>query len=368
MGRRSSTTEGELVDRRHRHRARPTPTSCGWAPARTTTARARRGATASTSPPTAAAPGRTWASRDSRHIARIIVDPVDLDVVYVAALGDLWGAGGERGVYKTTDGGADLEAHAVRGRRHRRHRAGDGSVEQQGALRRHLPAAPRQWGIQRRRPGQRASGSRPTAGATWTKLDERHPGRAEGPHRPRRLSHATRTSLYARIEHATESGVYRSDDAGATLAQAERRQPAPDVLQPDPHRPATTTRASTCSACQLHVSDDGGKTFRDDGAERIHVDHHAMWINPANPNHMIDRQRRRRRHLATTGRDLGLAAQHDLRRSSTTSSFDMQTPYHVCGGLQDNNTWCGPSAVRSRQRHRQRRLVHHQRRRRLRSR
>jgi hypothetical protein len=53
---------------------------------------------------TAVRAGKTWGS-ESKHIARIIVDPVDNDVVYVAALGSLWGAGGERGVFKTTDGG-----------------------------------------------------------------------------------------------------------------------------------------------------------------------------------------------------------------------------------------------------------------------
>ena len=96
----------------------------------------------------------------------------------------------------------------------------------------------------------------------------------------------------------------------------------------------------------LHVSDDGGKTFRDDGAERIHVDHHAMWINPANPRHLI------------IGNDGGVSISHDrsatwvwlpnlLGAQAYHVEFDMQSPYHVCAGLQDNNTWCGPSAVRT---------------------
>jgi hypothetical protein len=96
----------------------------------------------------------------------------------------------------------------------------------------------------------------------------------------------------------------------------------------------------------LHVSDDGGRTFRGDGAARIHVDHHAMWINPKDPRHII------------IGNDGGVSISHD--RSATWAwmpnvlgaqayhvEFDMQTPYHVCAGLQDNNTWCGPSAVRT---------------------
>ncbi len=96
----------------------------------------------------------------------------------------------------------------------------------------------------------------------------------------------------------------------------------------------------------LHVSDDGGRTFRGDGAERIHVDHHAMWINPRDPRHII------------IGNDGGVSISHDRSRTwvwlpnllgaqSYHVEFDMQTPYHVCTGLQDNNTWCGPSAVRT---------------------
>ena len=96
----------------------------------------------------------------------------------------------------------------------------------------------------------------------------------------------------------------------------------------------------------LHVSDDGGRTFRDDGARTIHVDHHAMWINPANPKHLM------------IGNDGGVSISHDrsatwvwlpnlLAAQAYHVEFDMQSPYHVCAGLQDNNTWCGPSAVRT---------------------
>jgi hypothetical protein len=97
---------------------------------------------------------------------------------------------------------------------------------------------------------------------------------------------------------------------------------------------------------QLHVSDDGGKTFRDDGARNIHVDFHAMWIDPNNSSHVM------------IGGDGGVGISYD--RSETYVwlnnlpvsqfyhvAYDMRSPYTVCGGLQDNNTWCGPSAVRS---------------------
>jgi hypothetical protein len=93
------------------------------------------------------------------------------------------------------------------------------------------------------------------------------------------------------------------------------------------------------------VSDDGGKTFRS-LEEKIHVDYHAMWIDPADPEHLI------------IGGDGGVGISRDKGAKWMWLphipvgqfyhvSYDMQTPYHVCGGLQDNNTWCGPSQVRS---------------------
>jgi hypothetical protein len=96
---------------------------------------------------------------------------------------------------------------------------------------------------------------------------------------------------------------------------------------------------------QIHISDDGGKTFIENGA--LHSDHHAMWINPANSNHIID------------GTDGGIGISYDKGKTWEAVynmdlgqfyhvAYDMQTPYHVCGGLQDNYTWCGPSQVRSR--------------------
>jgi hypothetical protein len=97
---------------------------------------------------------------------------------------------------------------------------------------------------------------------------------------------------------------------------------------------------------QLHISDDGGKTFRNDGAQKIHVDFHAMWINPANSNHTI------------IGGDGGVGISYDKSKTYVWLknmplgqfyhvSYDMKRPFTVCGGLQDNNTWCGPSSVRS---------------------
>jgi hypothetical protein len=96
---------------------------------------------------------------------------------------------------------------------------------------------------------------------------------------------------------------------------------------------------------QLHISDDGGKTFRDDGAPNVHLDHHAFWVNPANSNHLID------------GNDGGTWVSYDRAKSWEhlnnyaigqfySVAVDMQKPYFIYGGMQDNASWGGPSAVR----------------------
>ena len=151
--------------------------------------------------------------------------------------------------------------------------------------------------------------------------------------------------LYARVEHETESGVYRSDDGGANWRKLSSENPRPMYFSQIRIDPQSDSRIYSLGV-SLHVSDDGGKTFRADGAERIHVDHHAMWINPANPKHVI------------LGNDGGVSISYDhsatwvwlpnlLLAQAYHVEFDMQSPYHVCAGLQDNNTWCGPSAVRT---------------------
>ena len=150
--------------------------------------------------------------------------------------------------------------------------------------------------------------------------------------------------MYARIEHQAESGTYRSDDAGLTWRKMSNVNPRPMYFSQVRVDPTNDLRVYVLGV-QLHISDDGGKTFVENGV--LHSDHHAMWINPANPDHIID------------GNDGGVGISWDKGRTWEGIynmdlgqyyhvGYDMETPYNLCGGLQDNYTWCGPSAVRSR--------------------
>ena len=290
--------------------------------------------------------GRTWKNmglRASKQISKVIVDPVDFSVVYVAALGDLWAAGGERGLYKTTDGGLTWNRTLFVD-----DDTGVTELVMDPQNNKTLYAATyqrrrMQWGMNGGGPGS-AIWKSSDAGQTWSKLEN---GIPSGPKGRIGLDVYRRNPnvLYARVEHPTESGVYRSDDAGASWRKMSDTNPRPmyfGVIKIDPQ----TDSRIYVPGVSLHISDDAGKTFRADGAERIHVDHHALWINPRDPRHLI------------IGNDGGASISHDrsetwvwlpniLGAQAYHVEFDMQTPYHVCAGLQDNNTWCGPSAVRT---------------------
>jgi hypothetical protein len=129
------------------------------------------------------------------------------------------------------------------------------------------------------------------------------------------------------------------------LAEGEQPEPAADVLQPGAHRPQRSRDRCTTPASACHQSLDGGKSVHTDIAASTHDDVHAIWINPANSNHIL------------IGNDGGLAVSWDQAKTWNFVpnlpvglfyhvSVDMATPYNICGGMQDNYSWCGPSAVR----------------------
>ena len=304
--------------------------------------------------------GRTWIHlglEETHHISRIQVDPGNPDVAYVAAVGHLWGSNPERGVYRTKDGGETwdlvlyLDEHT-----------GAIDLAMDPADPKTLFAAMYQrqrkaWGFNGGGPG---SGLYRTTdgGDTWTKLagglpegdlgrigidiyrrdgnlvmaiveaDKRAPeqvdpvgGRAEDPDRP--------------------TGVYRSTDRGETWTQVSPTNNRPmyySQIRIDPNDPERVYLGGR----DLYRSSDGGKTFTADAASEVHPDHHALWINPANSDHLI------------LGGDGGVAISwnrsdtwRQLRNLPLAQFYEIDVddrdPYHVCGGLQDNGSWCAPS-------------------------
>ena len=163
-----------------------------------------------------ARPGSAWGSSSSEHIQNIVVDPRNSNVVYVTAIGPLWSSGGDRGLYKTTDGGQTWKAVLTHQRRHRRHRSADGSEESRRAVRRRLSAAPRRRPDDRRRPRERplqVDRRRPD-------LDEAHQGAADRRTRP----HRSRASTGENPQHGLRAGRPRSS---VRAGSSDRTMPAP---------------------------------------------------------------------------------------------------------------------------------------------
>ena len=289
--------------------------------------------------------GRTWKHMglaDTRHIARVIVDPVDHDVVYVAALGHLWGSNKERGIYKTTDGGMTwtnvLFVSEDTGATELVMDPSNNKVLYATTYQRRRAT----WGFNGGGPGSAVYKST-DAGRTWTKLTN---GIPPGPLGRIGLDVYRKDPrvVYARIQHETESGVYRSDDGGASWKKMSAVNPRPMYFSQIRVDPNDDHRIYVLGV-QIHISDDGGKTFIENGT--LHSDHHAFWINPANSNHVM------------TGNDGGIGVSWDRgvkwdfidnmpAGQFYHVSYDMETPYNVYGGLQDNYSWGGPSAVRGR--------------------
>ncbi len=287
--------------------------------------------------------GRTWVQKglqETRHISRIQVHPRDPDVAYVAAVGNLWKESPERGVYKTIDGGDTwqlvLYLDPNTGAIDLAMDPSDPNTLFAAMYSRRRTA----WGFNG---GGRGSGLYRTVdgGANWTRLDH---GLPEGELGRIGLDIYRRDGnlVFATVEaRSGQTGVYGSTDRGDTWEKLSDNNPRPmyfSQIRVDPNDP----KRIYVGGQNLMRSDDGGKTFTDDGAQNVHSDHHALWIDPGNSNHLL------------LGSDGGVSTSFD--RSETWRfynnlpiaqfyeiGFDYRSPYWVCGGLQDNGTWCGPT-------------------------
>jgi hypothetical protein len=303
--------------------------------------------------------GLTWKPMGlerSGAIGRIIVHPTNPNIVYVAALGQIWGPNPERGLYKTSDGGQTWQLVKFIS-----DKAGFVDLAMDPANPDVLFAA--SW-ERVRGPYFLKSGGPGSAfwkttdgGRTWTEVKGRgFPATEKG-----RIGLAIAPSdakvIYALVEAAPPSGkgdgcrasgaggcgLYRSQDGGATWEWMNGNDVRPfyySQVRVDPKDPNRVYWSST----PVNYSSDGGKTIGN-ATVGIHVDHHAMWIDPTNPNHFI------------VGNDGGIAITWDKGGTYDfpnvlplgqfyNISYGMEFPYRVCGGLQDNGSWCAFSRRR----------------------
>jgi photosystem II stability/assembly factor-like uncharacterized protein len=322
----------------------------------------------------------------AKAINRIVIDPRENNIVFVAVTGSLWGPGSERGIYKTVDGGKTWKQTL---------KVDDDTGANEVAMDPSNSQILYATMYQRRRTQCCFNGGGPGSGIfkstdggeTWTKLKggvldselgriaidvyRKRPniiyaliegptqatggrgGRGAGPPGeegpggtpavPQEAPGGGRGAASGAV-NTSPTGMYRSDDAGATWRKVNNANPRPmyfSQIDIDP----TDDEVVYLGGVGLHQTLDGGKTIATDVAEPIHDDVHAIWINPTNPLHVL------------IGNDGGLAVSYD--RAKTWAflpnlpvglfyhvSYDMAIPFNVCGGMQDNYNWCGPSEVR----------------------
>jgi len=317
--------------------------------------------------------GKSWTNvglKDSQHIGRIRIDPRNPDVVYVAALGHVWGPNKERGVFKTMDGGltwtTSLFVNQDTGAVDLAMDPGDSNTLYAAAyeVRRDGFAGgnpAKQWG-----PGS-AIYKTSDGGRNWKKLMQ---GLPPGPLGRIGLGIAASNPavIYAVVQTETtapateggegdapplpapstapktmrDGGVFRSDDRGETWKWVNPVNNRPFYYSQVRVDPENENHLYVLGASNSE-SDDAGITFRN-VTENIHVDHHALWIDPKNPRHQID------------GNDGGVyitwdgGKSWDFQNQMALSQMysvdvDMRKPYFIYGGSQDYCSWAGPSAT-----------------------
>ncbi|HEY9113443.1 MAG TPA: hypothetical protein VIN10_02010 [Bacteroidales bacterium] len=287
--------------------------------------------------------GESWTNmglKESRQIGEILIDPRNSNVVYVAAEGSAWGPGGERGVYKTTDGGKTWECVLTisenTGVANLSFEPGNPDVIYAGAEQRRRTQFGKIGG------GPESAFYKTTdAGKNWEKLTNGIPGDDKGGMEIV-VSPADPNIVYAMFEATENGGTYRSDNRGASFTKVSDHFSSGQYYSElicDPKNPYKLYSVETVT----QVSEDGGKTWRALGNKDRHVDDHAMWINPEHTDHFF------------IGGDGGVYESYDAAKTfifKTTlpvTQFyrlnvdDTEPFYWIYGGTQDNNSIGGPT-------------------------
>jgi photosystem II stability/assembly factor-like uncharacterized protein len=292
--------------------------------------------------------GKTWTNvglKTSEHIGRIAIDPKNSNTVYVAAQGPLWGPGGDRGLFKTTDGGKTWKNIL---------NISENTGVTEIVIDPQNPETLYAASYQRRRHmwtlidgGPESAIYKSTdAGATWSKLKAGLPTTDLG-RIGLAISPVNSNVIYATVEAADrKGGIFRSNDRGGSWERRNEFDTTAMYYSRIVADPKDVDRIYIMNVF-LMVSDDGGRVLRRLGEKSKHVDNHDIWINPNNTDHYL------------VGCDGGVYESHDRGANwdfksnlPVTQFYDVTTDnatpfYNVYGGAQDNFSFGGPSRTRN---------------------
>ncbi|MEM8963008.1 MAG: glycosyl hydrolase [Acidobacteriota bacterium] len=289
--------------------------------------------------------GASWENvglGESEHIGKILVDPRDSNVVWVAAQGPLWKSGGDRGLYKTIDGGENWEQVLF---------ISDDTGISDIAFDPRDPDTVYAAAYQRRRHVWTLINGGPEAGihkttdggANWREINKGLPGGDRGrigiavaPTRP--------DTVYAMVEaEGDKGGFFRSTDRGESWhKQNGYFSGSPQYYQEifvDPHNADRIYSMDTF----WQVSEDGGKSWRSAGELHKHVDSHALWIDPDDPDHILNGNDGGVYETWDRGKTWKYMTNLPVTQFYRLGLDDREPFYHVYGGTQDNATLGGPS-------------------------
>jgi photosystem II stability/assembly factor-like uncharacterized protein len=325
--------------------------------------------------------------RESRAIGRVLVHPKNPDIAYVAASGHLWADGGERGLFKTVDGGKNWkQLLPIQGAAAARTGCSDVVMDPANPEVLYAAAYARQrtpwsftYGIAATE-GDDVGGIYKSVdgGAKWTRLTKGLPrqtgriGLAISASNPKVVMAIVQSDeggpSILRDVHSKSGGVFRSEDAGETWVRTSDINPRPFYFSEIAIDPANDQRVYML-AFSLVASDDGGRTFREDHFDKVHPDCHAIAIQPgttvaqkppkpdAKPDDKKPKPPVNQRLLL--GTDGGVYSSYSagkawemLARIPTAQyyriSIDDTVPhYRIAGGMQDNTNWVGPSGTQT---------------------
>ena len=288
---------------------------------------------------------------NTERIGRIRVHPTDSDVVYVAAMGHAWGPNEERGVFRSIDGGDSWEKVLYVDEN-----TGAADLAMDPTNPRVLYAAMYDY---RRRPYHYRSGGpgsglyRSTdAGTTWTRLNDGAPDNGLPAGDLGRIGVAVAASdpeiVYALIESNDDGVLWKSEDRGSTwsvVSEQASLNSRPFYYSDLRVDPTDANRLFAVSGA-LSRSTDGGRSW-ERIARNMHGDHQSFWIDPDSTRIGSSTGTTAGSTSRTTGATPGSSTTRCRWASSTRSPRTCGTPYMVCGGLQDNDSWCGPSRTRT---------------------